>query len=155
MIARASLIGLAAALLVAAAAHAQTDIQQLQPGEPASGVRTDQLGATDRRDAEELDQLAPGAVGDRTRVESIGPSGQTGVGIEQPEGRDLCDPSVPESVRRRAGVDCERELSVNGGLETEPLTETPGVGSGDEDLERTLRDLGLDEDVPPSVILQQ
>lgn len=131
-----------AALMLGGTALAQTEMEQLQPGAGSGSP----LGA---------EQLAPDDVGDRTRVESITPQGPADVQVEQPKGQDLCDPSVPESVRRRAGIDCEREISVDGRPEQRPLAEKPLLTPDGQSLEKQVEDLGLGKDVPPTVILQQ
>tara|TARA_R110002096_G_scaffold13392_1_gene47565 strand:+ start:607 stop:1005 length:399 start_codon:yes stop_codon:yes gene_type:complete len=121
-------VAIAAAVVLGGTALAQTDIEQLQPAPRPGGA----LGT---------DQLTPGDVGDRTRV-------------EQPQGgRDLCDPSVPESVRRRAGVDCE--LPMGGQPEQKPLAEKDLRTPEGTNLEDEFESFGLGKDVPPTFILQQ
>ncbi len=75
--------------------------------------------------------------------------------IDQPEGRDLCDPSVPDSARRAAGVDCEREIPADAGRARPALAEDPLLTPRDKTLKGDFKDLGLGDDVPATVILQQ
>jgi len=75
--------------------------------------------------------------------------------VDQPEGRDLCDPSVPDSARRAAGVDCEREIPADGGKARPTLAEDPLLTPRDKTLKGDFEDLGLGDDVPATVILQQ
>lgn len=102
-----------------------------------------------------------GAAGDAVRIEGIEPAdGADPVAVEQPlNAVDLCDPSVPEEKRRRAGVKCS-------GPEVQAPPPTPGlrprVGSADDPLltpsDRNAREgfkeLDLGKDVPATVILQ-
>ena len=147
------LAGLAIATIVlGAAAFAQT-IDQLNPGAPGSAeldqlspgasgsAELDQLNTIDRRDAEEIPQ--------------IGRANGGGIGIAQPTGRDLCDPSVAEAVRRAAGVNCQSNLATNGtrprtGIANDPLLTPP-----DQRMRDAFDALGLGDDIPATVILQQ
>ncbi len=134
------LAGLAiATILLGTVAFAQT-IEQLNLGASGSAA-LDQLGTADRRDAEDVPQIAPANGG--------------GIGVEQPTGRDLCDPSVPDSVRRAAGVDCEREIPADGGKARPALAQDPLLTPRDETLKGDFEGLGLGDDVPATVILQQ
>ena len=133
------LAGLAiAAILLGTVAFAQT-IDQLNPG--ASGSATlEQLGTTDRRDAEDIPQIAPANGG--------------GIDVEQPTGRDLCDPHVPAAVRRAAGIDCQSDLRADGMRRRTGAANDPLLTPRDKTLKDDFDSLGLGDDVPATVILQ-
>lgn len=97
---------------------------------------------------------------DQIRIEEIGP-GDAGnpVTVEQSEGgHDLCDPSVSEATRRRAGVDCSAPETAGRGAAGAPRTGTvddPLLRPRDDDQRRQFESLDLGDDVPATVILQQ
>jgi len=133
------LAGLAIATIVlGAVAFAQT-IDQLNPGASGS-AELDQLNTTDRRDAKEVPQIAPADGG--------------GIGIAQPTGRDLCDPSVAEAVRRAAGVNCQSNLATNGIRPRTGIANDPRLTPRDQKMRDAFDALGLGDDVPATVILQ-
>lgn len=70
-------------------------------------------------------------------------------------GRDLCDPSVSEAERARAGVDCESELRVDGEPNETGLASDPLLTPDNKVLDEQRKSLGLGRDVPSTVILQQ
>ena len=106
------------------------------------------------------------SVPDQIGVPTDGPDFQIDIGpaqiapedktrVDQPKGRDLCDPSVPESARRAAGVDCERGIPVDAGEARPALAEDPLLTPRDETLKGEFEDLDLGDDVPATIILQQ
>jgi len=105
------------------------------------------------------DQIGGGTTGNGTtfQIETgpapIAPDEKTR--IDQPEGQDLCDPSVPDSARRAAGVDCERGIPVDAGEARPALAKDPLLTPRDETLKGDFDDLNLGDDVPATVILQQ
>lgn len=101
----------------------------------------------------EVEQIAPLDGGDAIRVEEIAPT--TGVGVEQAHGRDLCDPSVSPAERLAAGVDCERIMESTDAERRFLPAPDPLLQPRREDLREEFDALGLDEDVPATVILQQ
>ncbi len=133
------LAGLAiATILLGPVAFAQT-IDQLDPGASGS-AEFDQLNTIDRRDAEEVHQIAPADGG--------------GIGIAQPTGRDLCDPSVAAAVRRAAGVNCQSDLAANGIRPRTGIANDPLLTPRDKRMRDSFDSLGLGDDVPATVILQ-
>jgi hypothetical protein len=77
---------------------------------------------------------------------------------------DFCDPSVPEAERRRLGIDCEAlERARAEAREAAGDARPPRTGSAadplltprDDAQRQQFRDLGLGDDVPATVILQQ
>jgi hypothetical protein len=86
---------------------------------------------------------APSAAEEKTRVD------------QTRGGRDLCDPSVSDAERARAGVECDGELSVNGETAPPGLAEDPLLKPRDDAVEGDFKGLDLGDDVPPTVILQQ
>jgi D-alanyl-D-alanine carboxypeptidase len=134
------LAGLAiATILLGAVAFAQT-IDQLNPGASGSAA-LDQLGTIDRRDAEDVQQIAPASGG--------------GIDVEQPTGRDLCDPQVSEAMRRAAGIDCQSDLRTDGMRPRTGIANDPLLTPRDKTLKDDFNSLGLGDDVPATVILQQ
>ncbi|MEO1601814.1 MAG: hypothetical protein AAFU49_15390 [Pseudomonadota bacterium] len=81
------------------------------------------------------------------------------VSVEQSTGgRDVCDPSVSASTRRRAGVDCDAPEA--GGKAPDAYGQTgtqsdPLLQPRDDDQRRQFESLRLGDDVPATVILQQ
>jgi hypothetical protein len=128
------------AVLLGTVVFAQT-IEQLNP-DAADSAATDQLGATDQRGVEDLQQIDPAHNGD--------------VNVEQSTGRDLCDPQTSAAARRAAGIDCRSNIEANGkqqpraGVANDPLL-TPR----DKTVKDDFKSLGLGDDVPATVILQQ
>ncbi len=128
-----------ATILLGAVAFAQT-IDQLNPGASGS-AELDQLGTADRRGAENVLQIAPAAGG--------------GIDVEQPTGRDLCDPNVPGAVRRAAGIDCQSDLATDGMQPRTGIANDPLLTPRDKTFKDDFDSLGLGDDVPATVILQQ
>lgn len=89
----------------------------------------------------------------------IGGAAGNPVSVEQSTGgSDLCDPSVSASTRRRAGVDCDAPEA--GGKAPDAYSQTgtqddPLLQPRDDDQRRQFESLGLGDDVPATVILQQ
>lgn len=95
--------------------------------------------------------------GSDVQIESIG-AGDAGnpVAVEQSTGgRDLCDPSVSASTRRRYGVDCSAPEAGGKGTDQMGAQTDPLLQPRDADQRRQFESLGLGEDVPATVILQQ
>ncbi len=117
---------------------------QSQIGQPTDSNTQLQIGVpTDDKTQLQIEPVpAQGAPQGKTRV-------------EQPEGQDLCDPSVAEAVRRAAGVDCERQISTSEGKARPTIAEDPLLSPRDETLKGDFDDLNLGDDVPATVILQQ
>lgn len=147
------LVAAAVLLCMAGAAPAQTATEgfNFPPSRPGTGRPID------------VPEQIPLQTGpsDAVRIEGIAPrNGADPVAVEQPGGTvDLCDPSVPESRRRAAGVDCDRAevqspppttgRRPRAGTASDPLLtpRDPGTREG-------FKELDLGDDVPPTVILQ-
>ncbi len=130
--------------LAFALAGAMTPAAMAQGGDTGGSLDVpEQIGGTGGDSTFQIETgMAPLAPEEKTRV-------------DQPEGRDLCDPSVPDSARRAAGVDCEREISADGGRARPALAQDPLLTPRDKTLKSDFEDLGLGDDVPATVILQQ
>lgn len=123
--------------------------EQIAPAARPS-VGADQVAPAQEQAEEKVrvEEIAPEDGGDPTRVEQ-----STG-------GRDLCDPSVSEEVRRRYGVDCDelerRERAEDGarGRAADGTVEDSLLQPRDRGAERQFEDLEIDDDVPPTFILQ-
>ncbi|MEM9046421.1 MAG: hypothetical protein AAGC81_17185 [Pseudomonadota bacterium] len=95
-----------------------------------------------------VDEINQGAVGDPT-------SAQQSVG-----GKDLCDPSVSDAVRRRHNVDCAA-LNMREQAGTTQQSGVTGTASDpllqprDDEARQEFQNLGLGDDVPATVILQR
>jgi hypothetical protein len=128
--------------LAFALAAAMTPAAMAQGGDTGGSLSVpEQIGGTTGGDAESVQQIAPADGG--------------GIDVEQPTGRDLCDPSVPDSARRAAGVDCEREIPADAGRARPALADDPLLTPRDETLKDDFQGLDLGDDVPATVILQQ
>ncbi len=93
--------------------------------------------------------------GDPTLIESISGDASGGVDVEQTAGgRDLCDPSVSEATRRAAGVDCSARVEIGGPAPRAGLAKDPLLQPNNPEIKRDIEDLGLGDDVPATVILQ-
>jgi hypothetical protein len=101
------------------------------------------------------EQIGGTTSGDAENVQQIAPADGGGIDVEQPTGRDLCDPSVPDSARRAAGVDCEREIPADAGRARPALADDPLLTPRDETLKDDFQGLDLGDDVPATVILHQ
>jgi hypothetical protein len=128
-----------------------------EPGK-ADGLDLPQQIAPETEDPAAIDELESAAE-DPVGMEGLGLDGtRDPARVEQPrDPRDLCDPSVPQSVRDGLGIDCEAL-----GL---PLPDAPRArpGTARDPLltprDRKARDrfeaLELGDDVPPTILLQK
>ena len=127
-------------------------------GETASAagfVESAQTPTVESPQHKEVEQIAPRQGGDPVRVEEIAPLTGPGIDVEQAEGRDLCGPEVSPAQRLAAGVDCERIMeSTDADRQILPAPDAL-LEPRREDLREEFDALGLDEDVPATVILQQ
>lgn len=120
-----------------------------------SAQTVNQLPTVERRAAEEVEQIAPRDGADAARIEEIPVEDRPGLAIEQPQGRDLCDPSVSEAQRRAAGVDCSERALRTAPRPRAGTTQDPLLQPRDRALREGFEALDLGDDVPPTVILQQ
>lgn len=128
--------------LAFALAGAMTPAAMAQGGDTGGSLSLpEQIGGTTGGDAENVQQIAP-ADGD-------------GIDVEQPTGRDLCDPNVPGAVRRAAGIDCQSDLATDGTRPRTGIANDPLLTPRNETLKDDFDSLGLGDDVPVTVILQQ
>ena len=108
------LAALAGGLWAGPAALAQSDkanVGQIGTIDGREAEEVQQVGATDRRDAEEVQQITP-STGGKVLIDPAAGQASRSAAVQQSGGRDLCDPSVPDSVRKAAGVDCSRQISI-------------------------------------------
>lgn len=150
------LAALAGGLWAGPAALAQSDkanVGQIGTIDRREAEEVQQVGATDRRDAEEVQQITP-STGGKVLIDPAAGQASRSAAVQQSGGRDLCDPSVPDSVRKAAGVDCSRQISIERRATT-GLADDPLLRPRREDLDQGFDALGLGKDVPATVILQQ
>lgn len=145
------LAAMAALALLALGAKAQT-IDQLAP--KAGDGAVDQLAPANGQAAPDVGQISAPNGDDAARIEEIGP-GDVDVSVEQPQGRDLCDPSVSEAQRRAAGVDCTRKVVRGAPPPRTGTAEDPLLTPRDQEMREGFQSLDLGDDVPPTVILQR
>ncbi len=144
--------------------HAQAvDQLEVEPGNNGSQL---QLGETDPSGG--VQQLSPSGGDADLQIETqpngdadgelqiqSGSGEQTGVAVDQPKGRDLCDPSVSARKRRAAGVDCDSQIKANGHPATTATAKDPLLAPQEKTVGQEFQDLDLGDDVPSTVILQQ
>ncbi|MEM7527553.1 MAG: hypothetical protein AAF416_07700 [Pseudomonadota bacterium] len=126
-------------------------------GMPA--ISSEQIGRTDRSVAAPSIPAEQITLQDKTKIEEIGGAVDDATQAEQTVGgRDLCGPDVSAATRKRLGVDCGApvrartggDMDARVGTRTDPLL-TPR----DRDAQQQFEELGLGDDVPATVILQQ
>lgn len=110
-------------------------------------------------DPAEIDELESDA-DDPVRMEGLRIDGAGDpTRVEQPrDARDLCDPSVPQSVRDRLGIDCEalgRPLPDAAARPRTGSARDPLLTPRDREAREQFEDLELGDDVPATIILQQ
>lgn len=102
------------------------------------------------------DQIGAPSNGDDFQIETAPSEPREKTMVDQTNGgRDLCDPSVSDAERARAGVDCESEISVNGDDGDGGIASDPLLAPRADDLKDELKSLDLGDDVPATIILQQ
>lgn len=160
---RASVAGMLALLLVPPMAVGEgldlpAQIGTATPG-GAPPISSEQIGEADRSIAAPsitAEQISPQ---EKTQIDEIGgPVGDATQAEQSIGGRDLCGPDVSAATRRRLGVDCGAPVrpgahdAMDGrvGTRTDPLLTPRNPGAQEE-----FEDLGLGDDVPATVILQQ
>lgn len=137
----------------AVAQGSKTEVDQVSRTDRRDAEEVPQLGLSqDREAAEEVRQIAPGQ-GSKVLIDPLAGQLPKSATVNQSGGRDLCDPTVSEAERRRAGVDCSERIRIERkavtGLAEDPLLQPP------EDFEDGFDALDLGDDVPATVILQQ
>lgn len=155
---------LAPATLIGAAFAAAQAVDQLSTGSKNGGTSQIQIQGSTGGASDEGLQITPKTQGSTDLQINTGNIGQGelqinkgnggNVAVEQPEGRDLCDPSVSKKQRRAAGVDCSARIKAptpgHTGLAQDSLLTPQQKDVGDE-----FESLDLGDDVPSTVILQQ
>ncbi|MEM6677124.1 MAG: hypothetical protein AAF675_04540 [Pseudomonadota bacterium] len=116
-----------------------------------------QIGTPDRSVGS--DAILPSATpSDKLRVDSITPEVNQTSAEQTDGGRDLCGPETSDAERRRLGIDCSALTSAPEHTDRGPVVGTsrdPLLTPRDEEARRDFNALGLDDDVPATVILQQ
>ena len=101
------------------------------------------------------EQIGGTTGGDARNVQQIAPADGGGIDVEQPTGRDLCDPNVPGAQRRAAGIDCKIDLATDGLRPRTGIANDPLLAPRNKTLKDDFDSLGLGDDIPATVILQQ
>lgn len=102
-----------------------------------------------------VQQLATPGEQPTTALENITAEQSEKLPLEQPDGRDLCDPAYHSAAAKRAGLNCQSYLDVAPSASLRSDTEPENPDRRNEALQKSLRSLDLGDDVPPTFILQR